>query len=48
MVRPPDVEILTSDVQGEVDSRTRRRQAETHHNEDGGVRGDTHQHPEHH
>ena len=48
MVRPPDVEILTSDVQGEVDSRTSRRQAETHDNEDGGVRGDTHQHPEHH
>ncbi len=45
---PSRVEILTSDVQGEVDSRTSRRQTETHDDEDGGVRRDTHQHPEHH
>lgn len=48
MDSPSKVEILTSDVQSEVDSRTGCCQTETHDNEDGGVRGDTHQHPKHH
>lgn len=48
MMPPSSVGILTSDVQSEVDSRTSRRQTETHDDEDGGVRRDTHQHPKHH
>ena len=40
--------LLTGDVQSEVDSRTSSRQTETHNDEDGGVRRDAHQHPEHH
>lgn len=45
---PSKVEILTSDVQSEVHSRTSCRQTETHDDKDGGVRRDTHQHPKHH
>lgn len=41
-------EILTSDVQREVNAGTRRRQTESHDDKDGGVRRDAHQHPEHH
>lgn len=41
-------EILTGDVQNEVDSGASGRQTETHDDEDRRVRRDTHQHPEHH
>lgn len=48
MVRPSNVEILTSDVQSEEYTRTSCRQTETHDDKDGGIRRDTHQHPKHH
>lgn len=44
----PGARILTADVQSEVDARTRRRQAETHDDEDGRVRRNAHQDAEDH
>lgn len=41
-------ETLTGDIQSKIDSRAGRRQTETHDNEDRRIRGDTHEHPEHH
>lgn len=42
------METLTGDVEYEVNSSTGRRQTEAHDDEDGGIRRDAHQHPEHH
>lgn len=41
-------EILTDNVQSEVHSRARCCQEEPRDDEDGGVRGDAHQHATHH